>query len=207
MTSVDQTAERTGSPPECEHPRVSPPRLLRLAGAGGLQYRRQCLVCGQPVGLAIAKVQAERNATGPIEDFDVELRVRGKEHARALAQAAAAERRAERLREYDAYLASDAWRAKRAAVLRRCGGICEGCGQAPAVEVHHLTYQRVGRELLFDLVRVCRACRDAVHFVEASLADWRERLGDLRELLATGPGVDKDRAGRHDGALRARMNG
>ena len=191
MTSVDQTAERTASPPRCEHPRVSPPRLLRLAGAGGLQYRRQCLVCGQPVGLAIAKVQVERDATGPIEDFDVALRVRG-ERARAGARPSSGGGTPGRAIAGSTTPISQATpgERKRAAVLRRCGGVCEGCGEAPAVEVHHLTYQRVGRELLFDLVGVCRACHDAAHFVEASLADWRERVGHLRELLATGPGAD-----------------
>ena len=47
--------------------------------------------------------------------------------------------------EYLLYLASPAWAARRAAVLAAAGGKCEKCG-APAVEVHHTTYCRLGNE-------------------------------------------------------------
>lgn len=65
--------------------------------------------------------------------------------------------------DYNSYLQTPEWRTKRAKVLRRAGGMCEGCGEAPATIVHHLTYKRVGREMLFDLVAVCPACHDALH--------------------------------------------
>jgi 5-methylcytosine-specific restriction endonuclease McrA len=148
------------SPDQCEHPRLTEPRRRTLASSQ-VQYRRQCLDCGKPVGQAVGKAQVEYKADGPIEDFDVALYDRG----RALAEAVEEERRAGRRDRYDAYLASDAWQRKRAAVLRRCAGICEGCSEAPAVEVHHLTYEHVGNELLFELVGVCRDCHAAAHAV------------------------------------------
>jgi 5-methylcytosine-specific restriction endonuclease McrA len=64
---------------------------------------------------------------------------------------------------YDEYLKTDAWRAKRRKVLQRAGGICEGCSERQAEHVHHKTYEHAGRELLFELVALCRECHDLVH--------------------------------------------
>jgi 5-methylcytosine-specific restriction endonuclease McrA len=81
-----------------------------------------------------------------------------------------AEREARRQREnrewwawYDGYLESDEWRQRRQRVLRRAGGVCEGCGERTANQVHHLTYDRVGGEMLFDLVAVCDSCHRRIH--------------------------------------------
>jgi hypothetical protein len=63
---------------------------------------------------------------------------------------------------YDAYLASSKWRERRQLVMQRAGGMCEGCGKAPASEVHHLTYERVGDEMLFDLVAICHPCHQRI---------------------------------------------
>lgn len=70
--------------------------------------------------------------------------------------------RIQRVQEYNSYLNSDKWRQKRAAVLRRAAGVCEGCGFAGAVEVHHKTYEHIFDEPLFDLVAICRKCHERV---------------------------------------------
>ena len=64
---------------------------------------------------------------------------------------------------YDQYLQSPAWRDIRQLVLRRAHGRCEGCGRRPAAHVHHLSYQHVGKEFLWELVAVCQECHDRVH--------------------------------------------
>lgn len=64
---------------------------------------------------------------------------------------------------YNAYLASPEWQARRAKVLKRCGGVCEGCGDAPATEVHHTTYEHVTEEFLFELLGLCHACHKRIH--------------------------------------------
>lgn len=59
---------------------------------------------------------------------------------------------------------SPAWRALRAKVLTRAGGRCEGCGRVAApLEVHHLTYERLGCERLSDLTGLCGACHRRAH--------------------------------------------
>lgn len=65
--------------------------------------------------------------------------------------------------EYGRYLQSSTWREKRRKVLERANYVCEGCGEQKATEVHHLTYKRVGKEMLFDLVAVCHQCHLICH--------------------------------------------
>lgn len=46
-------------------------------------------------------------------------------------------------------------------VRRRAGGRCERCSRKTRrLEVHHLTYERFGRELLTDLQALCKPCHD-----------------------------------------------
>lgn len=73
---------------------------------------------------------------------------------------------------YNAYLSSPVWQTKRAKVLRRANGRCEGCGDRRAAQVHHLRYpqeclpgsaQWIAQEKLFDLKAICEVCHDDVH--------------------------------------------
>ena len=84
-----------------------------------------------------------------------------------------AERQAEREQEtrdwwesYDRYLESPGWRHRRQLVLQRAGGLCEGCRERPATQVHHTTYRtynRAGREMCFELVAICDDCHRLIH--------------------------------------------
>lgn len=65
--------------------------------------------------------------------------------------------------EYHAYLASREWAVKREAVRQRSGNRCERWfnGHRCVGEhenTHHLTYIRIGNELLEDLLGVCEDC-------------------------------------------------
>lgn len=70
--------------------------------------------------------------------------------------------------EYSAYLLTPEWKSKRARVLKRASGICEGCGINRATEVHHLNYKHIFKEFLFDLVAVCDDCHERIHEKKAS---------------------------------------
>lgn len=63
---------------------------------------------------------------------------------------------------YQGYLLSPEWQKRRAAVLKRAQGQCEGCGRRGATEVHHTTYAHVGNEPLFELRAVCDRCHKAI---------------------------------------------
>jgi hypothetical protein len=80
--------------------------------------------------------------------------------------------------EYQTYLASREWALKRERVRERALGKCERCHVAEMNAVHHLTYARVGDELLSDLIAICDPCHefvsgkndtDPIHTLKASV--------------------------------------
>jgi len=64
---------------------------------------------------------------------------------------------------YNAYLKTPAWEKRRRLVFSRARGICEGCGEREATQVHHLSYEHVTRELLWELRAVCNGCHERIH--------------------------------------------
>ena len=64
---------------------------------------------------------------------------------------------------YAEYIRSPEWRAIVSEVRLRSGNTCERCGNAPHQETHHLTYRRLGVELLDDLIGLCAGCHRFVH--------------------------------------------
>lgn len=65
--------------------------------------------------------------------------------------------------EYQRYLASARWKQKRLVVLQRAQYCCERCGERQRLEVHHLTYDRLGAEHPNDLMVLCRPCHSQCH--------------------------------------------
>ena len=63
---------------------------------------------------------------------------------------------------YNQYLKTDDWQLKRRKVLIRDKFTCQYCLEKEAVEVHHLTYQHVFNEPLFELVSVCFTCHQLI---------------------------------------------
>lgn len=143
-------------------------RLLHSEMHGRMYYRFICMKCGLWMGM-VAKV----NIIAPVEkhavSFEQEKRNQEKLHEakhKAWMENWEKQRnfeREQRRAEYRKYLQSDQWRQKRAAVMRRANGICEGCQRARAVEVHHKTYENIFNEPLWDLVASCEACHRSVH--------------------------------------------
>jgi len=80
---------------------------------------------------------------------------------------------------YTAYLASPEWAAKRELVMKRCGGICEGCGIKPATDIHHHHYEHLFDEFLFELVGLCHGCH-----VRITLERRKRQEAALRERAA-----------------------
>jgi 5-methylcytosine-specific restriction endonuclease McrA len=72
---------------------------------------------------------------------------------------------------YNEYLRSDQWRRLRAKVFERDNYLCQGCRVNRATQAHHLTYARVGREMLFDLISVCDPCHESIHTIREESRD------------------------------------
>jgi 5-methylcytosine-specific restriction endonuclease McrA len=68
---------------------------------------------------------------------------------------------------YDEYLRSEEWLSIRRQVLRRDNFRCRHTGKlngpGDPLQVHHLTYDRVGHELLDDLITLCRSAHRQLH--------------------------------------------
>lgn len=138
----------------------------RVISGGSVQYVYQCQVCGKPKQ-PIAKHKAMEIASdSEIAEFNPDLEREYYSAKERKAQTEAEQRRSEFFAWYDEYLKSPEWRQKRELVFRRAGGVCEGCGIAPATEVHHQTYDHVGEEFLWELVAICNPCHTRFHAPE-----------------------------------------
>jgi len=148
----------------CMHPHSGLRR--RLLASGVETVWEQCPACG--VGIRAVKkstMTAAQIAALPLYDVDLqdrlyrerfEARQQGREAARAESDQAWRQR-------YELHLMSDAWRVLRQRVLSRDGGVCQGCGVRPATDAHHLTYDHLGEEFLFELIALCRDCHERLH--------------------------------------------
>ena len=64
---------------------------------------------------------------------------------------------------YKDYLKSERWKAKRQQVFAHYGKRCYACRkQAKVLHVHHLTYDRLFREAMGDLIPLCVPCHRAL---------------------------------------------
>lgn len=64
--------------------------------------------------------------------------------------------------DYDQYIRSETWKAKRSQFLNDSKHRCVFCGDKKLLHVHHLHYQSVGDEKPGDVVVCCRRC----HFID-----------------------------------------
>lgn len=153
---------------ECEHCDGELIKLRkRVCSNGAIQFCWHCQRCGSRKGTTVPKKAVLALNRGMPPDVDDSIRQRWYEHLSQVRDAEYDAKRAKEKAEFDAwysgYLQSTEWKLKRQKVLRRCRNICEGCMQARANVVHHLTYEHVGNELLFELVGLCEACHDKAH--------------------------------------------
>lgn len=65
--------------------------------------------------------------------------------------------------DYHTYIKSEKWASKRKKIFKRAGYKCENCNSKDDLQVHHLTYKRLGRERLNDLTALCSNCHSKAH--------------------------------------------
>jgi hypothetical protein len=149
----------------CRHPMKE---IFRFkVSSGAIQVRECCNGCGQAFGAALSQRDKkwleslpwlpDNLSTNYVEEREIQRRMLLIELARKQHN-----ERGAFTKSYAAYLISERWFAKRALVMKRCAGVCEGCGVKPAVEVHHHHYQHLFDEFLFELVGLCRDCHDRI---------------------------------------------
>jgi 5-methylcytosine-specific restriction endonuclease McrA len=70
-----------------------------------------------------------------------------------------------RVIDYDAYIKSQRWANFRKAWFN-CSGlpaVCVGCSAVSTLELHHVTYERLGCERMNDVVPLCKRCHKEFH--------------------------------------------
>ena len=86
--------------------------------------------------------------------------------------------------EYDRYMKSPQWAAKREERLRLDGNHCVMCGRSnglqkdgvtPILQVHHISYQRLGNEPMADLVSLCPTCHKRIHKYYRRFRTWEDK--------------------------------
>lgn len=70
---------------------------------------------------------------------------------------------AESKRRYGEYLRSPEWKERRDRIVKRDRSQCQSCASKSQLQVHHMTYERIGNENDGDLVTVCHACHQRIH--------------------------------------------
>jgi hypothetical protein len=113
------------------------------------------------------------------EEYDEQAKRRAIEagHKFAAFKARRAALRALGFKSYEDYLESQHWRSFRKLVLDtqrvRSGlehNVCESCLSAKdgiKLQLHHLTYARMGNERIEDVKVICRECHQKVHSVKS----------------------------------------
>ncbi len=130
----------------------------------------QCLDCWQSIGDSIKHASIPADQKANIKDFDTQARddywnkkAQERKKAAQIDMDSVKERLDARRALYVQHLQSDAWSELRLKVIQRENNLCQGCRSAPIQNVHHMTYDRLGAELLTDLVGVCRSCHERYH--------------------------------------------
>jgi len=77
--------------------------------------------------------------------------------------------------QYTDYIKSPEWRARRKQLFWKRGRSCERCKTSPRVlQVHHLTYERLGNERDNDLVILCIPCHKKADAIREKQV-WQKR--------------------------------
>lgn len=152
----------------CQHPKEQQFTGKTVNGGGVDVYRRYCRSCGAATTQSLSHRSVEHTAIVIVDTAARDKRVdkyikHRRDQLDEIANAAADRQQPERRADYADYLNSPEWAEKRAAVMDRCDGVCEGCRKRTATDVHHLTYRNVRREFLFELVGMCRECHARWH--------------------------------------------
>lgn len=159
-----EISKKFASDNECRHEMLE--AVVSIIADGRTQIRNQCLNCGDLIGPALKqdpRQQIIRGADPSIAERFIEKWEAGYIELCRQFNMKSAKDESVINAEYAEYLMSQAWRDKRQKVMDRAGGICEGCRNAKATQVHHLTYAHIFDELLFELVAVCDDCHSKAH--------------------------------------------
>jgi len=84
---------------------------------------------------------------------------------------------------YTDYLNSDEWKKKRAERLKLDNYECQCCGATDDLQIHHITYDRLGNENIdYDLITLCKKCHWQLH---TTIEVYNKRVKDIKQKYQT----------------------
>lgn len=95
--------------------------------------------------------------------------------------------------EYSKYLRTFRWTIAKRRLYRERGRQCEKCPNTKALQVHHLTYDRVGNERYSDLQILCAWCHAEEHdrIIDEHLQAKIEKEAQKQEVAQAALSVKK----------------
>lgn len=110
---------------------------------------------------------------------------------------------------YQEYMNSPAWTAKRQQRLDLDGYKCRTCGctfDVRPLQVHHVTYERLGHEDLGDLITLCSTCHEAITDVMRRRRYADRRIGvEFEEFVSAFTTRVEVNYGMADGEVRTEI--
>lgn len=104
--------------------------------------------------------------------------------------------------DYQEYLKSEGWKAKRNMILNMWGNRCALCNKGGEMHLHHRDYKRVGNEEVTDVIPLCKKhhelfhnkvlLRDTIGFWEGIIVAFREVWNKMDGQRSRGEEIDLD---------------
>lgn len=131
-------------------------QFVKFTRQDGIQnLRKQCFCCGE-LSMDLKRSLVEN--FDDLKEFNKDLRYLKDEFYKKVIMDLHRIKNDEAWDRYNEYLNSDKWNNKRKKVLERDNYLCQACLTNPAQEVHHLTYNNIYDEPLYELISVCKRC-------------------------------------------------
>jgi hypothetical protein len=157
----------------CLAPGIEPVKIPM--NGGGFQIRKHCNNCGDSFGWAL---KASDFDLSKLQIRDDNKQIEYREAVRKEVEAFQIFFKEYRRQNYSVenkfpgykdYMQSEIWNRKRKLVLERDKYVCQSCLSAKAIQVHHLKYDHVFNEPLFDLISVCIRCHEIITTMDRNL--------------------------------------
>lgn len=170
------------SPSECQH--LLPQLTIRKYSQPNISVVLQCSECGKHIK-SVSKKDVSNISVLPAFNPNIEEQSWDRISQWHEERSAAAKRAQDQFYEdltrkiesgqisrvdkttFGSYYDSVEWSRTRERIFERDDSKCQACGKT-AECVHHLTYDRLGRENDLDLISLCNTCHDKVHKIQRS---------------------------------------
>ncbi len=131
-------------------------QFVKFTRQDGIQnLRRQCFCCGE-LSMDLKKSLVEN--FDDVQEFNNDLRYLKDEFYKQVIMGLHKIKNDEAWDKYNEYLNSEKWELKRKKVLERDNYLCQACLTNRAEQIHHLTYNNIYDEPLYELLSVCKRC-------------------------------------------------